>query len=115
MRERGVVDVVKLASNENPRGPGAGVRKALANADLSRYPDGSGFRLKRALAEHLGVGTDRITLGNGSNDRPRPGRPGGHLARFPGRCRPALFRGLPARHHGGQRRVDLGTLQGLGT
>ena len=68
MRERGVVDVVKLASNENPRGPGAGVRKALANADLSRYPDGSGFRLKHALAEHLGVGTDRITLGNGSND-----------------------------------------------
>ena len=68
MRERGVRDAVKLASNENPRGPGPRVLKALTNADLSRYPDGSGFRLKAALSEHLGVEAERITLGNGSND-----------------------------------------------
>ncbi len=68
MRERGVGDAVKLASNENPRGPGPRVMAALANADLSRYPDGGGFRLKAALSEHLGVDTSRITLGNGSND-----------------------------------------------
>ena len=68
MRERGVADAVKLASNENPRGPGPRVLRALANADLSRYPDGTGFRLKAALSEHLGVDTSRITLGNGSND-----------------------------------------------
>ena len=68
MRERGVANAVKLASNENPCGPGQRVRRAMASADLSRYPDGTGFRLKAALSEHLGVDTSRITLGNGSND-----------------------------------------------
>ncbi len=69
-RELGITDVVKLASNENPRGPGSAVRDALAKAanSLSRYPDGSGYRLKRALGEHLGVSSATITLGNGSND-----------------------------------------------
>ncbi len=69
-RERGIQGIVKLASNENPRGPGPQVRDAIAAAaaDLSRYPDGSGFRLKTALAAHLGVAENRLTLGNGSND-----------------------------------------------
>ena len=69
-RERGITDIVKLASNENPRGPGPGVRQALATGfdALSRYPDGNGFRLKAALAEHHRVSPDQITLGNGSND-----------------------------------------------
>ena len=62
--------IVKLASNENPRGPGPSVRKAIANAtdELSRYPDGNGFALKTALAARFDVGTDDIVLGNGSND-----------------------------------------------
>src|SRR5262245_7362409 len=69
-RELGVTDVIKLASNENPRGPGPAVHAALARAatQLSRYPDGSGYRLKHALARHLGVSAAQITLGNGSND-----------------------------------------------
>lgn len=69
-RERGISGAVKLASNENPRGPSAAVRRALRSAidQISRYPDGSGTRLKAALAEHLGVERERITLGNGSND-----------------------------------------------
>ena len=69
-RERGITGAVKLASNENPRGPAASVRRALAAAteDLSRYPDGGGTRLKAALSEHLGVAPEGITLGNGSND-----------------------------------------------
>jgi histidinol-phosphate aminotransferase len=63
-------DIVKLASNENPRGPSAAVRAAIADAtnDLSRYPDGNGFALKAALAERYGVSSDCIVLGNGSND-----------------------------------------------
>jgi histidinol-phosphate aminotransferase len=69
-RELGIKDVIKLASNENPRGPGEGVRAALARAatQLSRYPDANGYRLKRALAAHLSVAPEMITLGNGSND-----------------------------------------------
>jgi histidinol-phosphate aminotransferase len=63
-------DIVKLASNENPRGPSAAVRAAIAEAtnDLNRYPDGNGFALKAALSERYGVAPDRIVLGNGSND-----------------------------------------------
>jgi histidinol-phosphate aminotransferase len=62
--------IVKLASNENPRGPGPAVRKAIASAteNLSRYPDGDGFALKTALAARFGVEADDIVLGNGSND-----------------------------------------------
>ena len=62
--------IIKLASNENPRGPSAAVRAALARAadELSRYPDGNGFALKAALASRFGVAADCIVLGNGSND-----------------------------------------------
>jgi len=62
--------IIKLASNENPRGPGPAVRKAIANAteELSRYPDGNGFALKAALGKRFDVDADDIVLGNGSND-----------------------------------------------
>jgi histidinol-phosphate aminotransferase len=69
-RELGLRDIIKLASNENPLGPGHKALQAAreALADMHRYPDGSGFRLKLAISEKLGVGSDEITLGNGSND-----------------------------------------------
>ncbi|PIE42880.1 MAG: histidinol-phosphate transaminase [Gammaproteobacteria bacterium] len=69
-RELGLERIVKLASNENPLGPSQKVRDAVSAklADIGRYPDGSGFELKQALASHLGVPEGSITLGNGSND-----------------------------------------------
>ena len=69
-RKLGFRDAIKLARNENPRGPGQNVRRALADAmkGVSRYPDSSGYRLKRTLAGRLGVDEAQITLGNGSND-----------------------------------------------
>ncbi len=69
-RELGLARVVKLASNENPRGPGAAVREAIVQAcdGLPLYPDGNAFHLKRALAERHGVETSTLTVGNGSND-----------------------------------------------
>jgi len=62
--------IVKLASNENPLGMPASAREAItaALADLARYPDSNGFELKAALSRKLGVGSDWLTLGNGSND-----------------------------------------------
>ena len=62
--------IIKLASNENPRGPSARVLAAIADAtaELTRYPDGNGFALKDALARHTGVDGGQIVLGNGSND-----------------------------------------------
>ncbi|MFQ5644358.1 MAG: histidinol-phosphate transaminase [Thiogranum sp.] len=69
-REYGIVDAVKLASNENPLGPSPCVLDALRAGfdDLARYPDGNGFELKAALAQKHGVEPAAITLGNGSND-----------------------------------------------
>ncbi len=62
--------IVKLASNENPRGIGPRTRAAIDGAlgDIARYPDGNGFELKAALSRRYGVETPSIVLGNGSND-----------------------------------------------
>ena len=69
-RELGLTDIVKLASNENPLGPSLKALSAIQEtlSELSRYPDGNGFSLKRALSKKLNVATDQITLGNGSNE-----------------------------------------------
>lgn len=69
-RELGLKRIIKLASNENPLGPS---KKALAAIQeelphLSLYPDGSGYRLKNALARKFDVDPVQITLGNGSNE-----------------------------------------------
>jgi histidinol-phosphate aminotransferase len=69
-REYGITGSIKLASNENPFGPSPRALAAIQDvlASLHRYPDGSGFYLRRALADRLGVAADAIILGNGSND-----------------------------------------------
>lgn len=69
-RELGLTEVIKLASNENPLGTGEKVKAAIAATipELTRYPDGSGFRLKAALSERLGINPQQITLGNGSSE-----------------------------------------------
>jgi histidinol-phosphate aminotransferase len=69
-RELGLDRVIKLASNENPLGPGKKALAAMQKAmpELALYPDGSGFHLKNALAKKFRVEPAQITLGNGSND-----------------------------------------------
>nr|VFJ48821.1 MAG: histidinol-phosphate aminotransferase [Candidatus Kentron sp. FW]VFJ57053.1 MAG: histidinol-phosphate aminotransferase [Candidatus Kentron sp. FW] len=69
-RELGIPDIVKLASNENPSGPGPMAREAVARyiGELGRYPDGNGFLLKQKIAAHLSITPEMLTLGNGSND-----------------------------------------------
>lgn len=62
--------IIKLASNENPLGPSPkavqAMRTALENAHL--YPDGSGFYLRKAIASKLGLNSENVILGNGSNE-----------------------------------------------
>jgi histidinol-phosphate aminotransferase len=60
--------IVKLASNENPRGVSPKALAAIQSAlpELARYPDG--FELTHALSQRLGVPMQQIVLGNGSND-----------------------------------------------
>src|SRR5262247_3598346 len=69
-RELGIPDAIKLASNENPLPPSERVQKAVAAAitQLNRYPDGTGFYLREALARRHGVTADHLILGNGSNE-----------------------------------------------
>jgi len=71
-REMGLEEasIVKLASNENPRGIGPRTRAAIEGAigEIARYPDGNGFELKQKLSARYGMDMGSIVLGNGSND-----------------------------------------------
>jgi histidinol-phosphate aminotransferase len=69
-RELGLTRIIKLASNENPLGPGKKALAAIQAAlpELALYPDGSGFMLKQALAGKYELNESQITLGNGSNE-----------------------------------------------
>ncbi len=70
MREHGIDDVVKLASNENPLGVSpkalAAMREALEHANL--YPDSASHDLRAAIAEHFGLSIDRVAVGGGADD-----------------------------------------------
>ncbi len=69
-RRFSIRDAVKVASNENPLGPPEGAVRLIQSRakDLHRYPDGSGYELKQAIAARHGVDMNQICLGNGSND-----------------------------------------------
>jgi len=69
-RELGISGVVKLASNESPLGPSPRAIAAIADAaqELHRYPDGSSFYLRTALAKQLGVPQESLLFGAGSDE-----------------------------------------------
>ena len=69
-REYGISGSIKLASNENPLGPSPKAIEAIqaAVSRLNRYPDGSGFYLRKKLAQKYSIPFDGIMLGNGSNE-----------------------------------------------
>ena len=70
LRKRFGAALAELGSNENPLGPSPRAAAAINAAwpDVLRYPDPKGGALKAALARHLGVGPDQISLGNGSHE-----------------------------------------------
>jgi len=75
-REIGIKGSIKLASNENPVGPSPMALRAVMDSlkssnpsnSINRYPDGSGYFLKKALSEKFSVREDELILGNGSNE-----------------------------------------------
>lgn len=69
-RELGLTRVVKLASNENPLGPSPMAVEAARRAaeQMHLYPDAAAFELKSALAGHFNVPTERVIVGNGSDE-----------------------------------------------
>jgi histidinol-phosphate aminotransferase len=63
--------VLKLNTNENPYPPSPRVMEALiavSAEDLRKYPDPSGTRLRKALADYHGCSPDQILLVNGSDE-----------------------------------------------
>jgi histidinol-phosphate aminotransferase len=69
-REIGILNSIKLASNENPLGPSPLALDAMREklAQLHLYPDGDCFYLKRGLTAKLNVAPEQLIFGNGSNE-----------------------------------------------
>ena len=71
VREYGIApqDVIKLASNENPRGCSPKVIEAVRAevTNMNRYPDDSMYELKEALAQKYHVEDKNIIIGSGSD------------------------------------------------
>lgn len=70
LRRRFGAAIAELGSNENALGPSPRAVEAMraALAESHRYPDPRGAALKDALSVRLGVGVERIALGNGSHE-----------------------------------------------
>jgi histidinol-phosphate aminotransferase len=69
-RQLGLKYVIKLASNENPLGASPKALSAIKKnlTSINRYPDSSGFYLKRKLARALNLAEENLVLGNGSDE-----------------------------------------------
>jgi histidinol-phosphate aminotransferase len=70
IRERGIADPIKLASNENPYGPLPSVIDAIVAdlANANRYPEDGAPSLRAKLAERFGLSADWFAVGCGSLD-----------------------------------------------
>lgn len=69
-RELGLTEITKLASNENPFGCSDKAKQAIvAEIDnCSLYPDGASQQLTAAVSEHLGIPSNQIIFGAGSDE-----------------------------------------------
>src|SRR5882724_8641372 len=67
VREYGISQVTKLASNENPLGPSPKAMEAakLALADSAIYPNG-GHAIREVLAKYHGLRIEEVIAGSGS-------------------------------------------------
>lgn len=66
-----IANLVKLNTNENPYGPSpkaiAAMQAELGDS-LRLYPDPNSDRLKQSVADHYGVSTAQVFVGNGSDE-----------------------------------------------
>ncbi len=68
-RENGLEKVIKIASNENPLGCSKKVIKALREFDnLSGYPDGNAYDLRKKLSEMYKIDVDKFIFGDGTDE-----------------------------------------------
>lgn len=66
----GAQNIIKLSSNEGAFGPSPKAMAAMQDAakTMHRYPDGSAFELRQAIAKRFGLDADRIVCGAGSDE-----------------------------------------------
>lgn len=69
-KELGLDEVIKLASNENPYGCSPKAKEAIMGelSNVSVYPDGAAAELTSELASFLGVKSNQIIFGCGSDE-----------------------------------------------
>lgn len=70
MREYGLTEIEKLASNENQLGPSPKAVEAIIKAatEINFYPESSAIDLKRDLASYWGVQVENLVVGNGGEE-----------------------------------------------
>jgi histidinol-phosphate aminotransferase len=62
-------DILKMDANENPYGCSPRVRKALSSYPyLNIYPDATQTDLRQQLSEYVGLGSEYLVAGNGSDE-----------------------------------------------
>lgn len=69
-KEKGLTDIIKMASNENPLGCSPKVREALANMSattIAAYPAPAHHPLLNKLADRLAIAPGQIILSNGTD------------------------------------------------
>ena len=69
-KELKITKVIKLASNENPLGPSPKALELIKERlnSLSVYPDQHSIELKEGISKKLGLDTNNIIVGNGSDE-----------------------------------------------
>ena len=66
-----IAGLIKLNTNENPYGPSPRVLEAIRSAtsdELRKYPDPNAQALKQTLADHHGLESNQVFLGNSSDE-----------------------------------------------
>lgn len=69
-REKGLKDIIKLASNENPLGCSLLAQQALADlsvTQIAQYPSALNHPLYKSLAQQLGIAPQQLFLSSGSD------------------------------------------------
>jgi len=61
-------DVLDFSVSINPFGPPPGIRQALSQASVDRYPDSEATELRLLLARKLGIAPDNLLIGSGSTE-----------------------------------------------
>jgi len=61
-------EVLDFSVSTNPYGPPPGLRQALAEVSIDRYPDSDSTELKSQLAEKLGISPANLVVGSGSTE-----------------------------------------------